>query len=140
MWTHIARNEQEIQFCLFPRALAVAERGWTELEHRSYEDFRQRLQGQFTRLQLQNIRFNVPEPECRVETKNGQEPVLTIHNPAGDVGQVFFSWDCAPTEKSAMRYEGPVVVPRGVRSVQAITILDDQWTSQIVKQEIPAKQ
>lgn len=140
LWTHIARNEREIQFCLFPRALAVAERGWTELEHRSYEDFRQRLQGQFTRMQLQNIRFNVPEPECRLETKNGQDPVLTIHNPAGDVGQVFFSWDRSPTEKSAMRYKGPVAVPRGIRCVQAITILDDQWTSQVVKQEIPAKQ
>jgi hexosaminidase len=42
-WSHIDRTESKIDYQLFPRALALAERAWSDINDRDYEDFKRRL-------------------------------------------------------------------------------------------------
>ncbi len=43
MWTHLARTEQAIDMSIFPRALALAEVGWTPADRREWGDFEARM-------------------------------------------------------------------------------------------------
>ena len=60
MWTHVARHLKDIQMAIFPRFLAVAEQGWTVRERKNFEDFTQRLQGQYKRLDNLGISYWKP--------------------------------------------------------------------------------
>jgi hexosaminidase len=60
MWTHVTRHLKDIQVAIFPRLLAVAEQGWAVRERRNYNDFSQRLQGQFKRLDNLGISYWKP--------------------------------------------------------------------------------
>jgi hexosaminidase len=41
-WSHIDRTASKIDYQLFPRMLALAERGWSDASNRDYENFRRR--------------------------------------------------------------------------------------------------
>lgn len=50
MWTHWARQTDDINRLVFPRLLAVAENAWLPGERKSFGDFRRRLQAHFAHL------------------------------------------------------------------------------------------
>lgn len=64
-WSHVARTESRIDFQLFPRTLALAERAWSEKQVTDYEDFEQRKQTHADWLKFFDIKYNRndnPEP------------------------------------------------------------------------------
>jgi hexosaminidase len=48
---------------LFPRLLAFAEAAWSPAEGKNYDDFRRRLRYQLNRLDRQDVRYRIPEPD-----------------------------------------------------------------------------
>lgn len=56
-WSHIDRTVSKIDYQLFPRALALAERGWSNANDRDYEDFRQRRDYHRGWLDLMNVKY-----------------------------------------------------------------------------------
>lgn len=64
-WSHIERTESRIDFMLFPRSLALAERAWSERSVKDYEDFNKRKIHHFKWLKFFDVKFNGnddPEP------------------------------------------------------------------------------
>lgn len=139
LWTHIARNEEEMNFCLFPRLSAVAERNWTERENKSFPDFLHRMQGQYARLAIKGVNFNVPEPVCSFERKDGTRSTLVIHNPAGKTGKVYYTLDGTEPSESSTLYKGAVLLPEETGSVQAVTIVKEGQKSRVTKAVAPPK-
>lgn len=43
LWTEFVTDRERMSFQIFPRLLAVAEIGWTELEMKKYSDFKSRV-------------------------------------------------------------------------------------------------
>lgn len=139
LWTHIARNEAEMNFCLFPRLSAIAERNWTETENKSYASFVHRLQGQFERMAMREVNFNVPEPVCSLESKENNKNILTIHNPAGRTGKIYYTLDGTEPTKTSKLYQEPVFLPEGTAAIKAVTIVRDKQKSHITKHAVPPK-
>jgi len=57
-WSHIDREPALVDRQLFPRLLAIAERGWSAKEVRDWPDFRRRLQAHLPRLVELGIRYH----------------------------------------------------------------------------------
>jgi hexosaminidase len=55
MWTHIATTERAIDYQIYPRALALAEVGWSPARARNWSDFADRLRFQNSRLRSLGI-------------------------------------------------------------------------------------
>ncbi len=56
-WSHIDREPEKVDRQLFPRLLAVAERGWSPRSSRDWEDFRKRLAAHLPLLKAMGISY-----------------------------------------------------------------------------------
>lgn len=54
-WTEYIPNEEHLEYMMFPRALAVAEIGWTPQELREWNDFKPRMNAHVTLLHKRGI-------------------------------------------------------------------------------------
>jgi hexosaminidase len=57
MWTESISDWGKLTYMTFPRIYAIAENGWTAQTNKNWDDFTDRLQIQFKKLEQQNIRY-----------------------------------------------------------------------------------
>ena len=60
LWGEAIEDINRLTYMTYPRALALSEAGWTEMEHRSWESFKQRLYPNLTYLMKQGVSVRVP--------------------------------------------------------------------------------
>lgn len=60
LWGEAIRDINRVTYMAFPRALALAEAGWTEMPQRSWESFKQRILPNLTDLMKSGVSFRVP--------------------------------------------------------------------------------
>jgi len=58
-WSHIDREPEKVDYQLFPRLLAIAERGWSPKDAVDWTDFSRRLRHQLVHLERFGIRYNL---------------------------------------------------------------------------------
>jgi hexosaminidase len=119
---------------MFPRLLAFAEAVWSPPAVRNYGDFRRRLPYQLGRLDKQDVRYRIPEPEGLKDFyTTSQHLAVVALSPHLPGAQMFYTLDGSePTDEStlyrdplqiALALEKPVslklvvVTPQGRRSV-----------------------
>lgn len=56
-WSHIDRTESKVDYQLFPRVLALAERAWSSESNKDFEDFRQRRNYHRGWLEMMNVKY-----------------------------------------------------------------------------------
>lgn len=56
-------DEAKRDYMIFPRILAVAEIGWTNLDRKDYKDFERRIENAYVRLDGHAINYHIPLPE-----------------------------------------------------------------------------
>ena len=75
-WTEYIKTEDHLEYMMFPRALAVAEIGWTPQDIRSWDDFKPRMNANIPILQRKGINaFTLSddiEATMKVDTVNKQ--------------------------------------------------------------------
>lgn len=62
-WSEYMYDEAKRDYMIFPRILAVAEIGWTNLDSKDYKDFERRIENAYVRLDGHAINYHIPQPE-----------------------------------------------------------------------------
>lgn len=62
-WSEYMYDESKRDYMIFPRILAVAEIGWTNLDRKDYKDFERRIENAYVRLDGHAINYHIPLPE-----------------------------------------------------------------------------
>ena len=62
-WSEYMYDEAKRDYMIFPRILAVAEIGWTNLDRKDYKDFERRIENAYVRLDGHAINYHIPQPE-----------------------------------------------------------------------------
>lgn len=62
-WSEYMYNTDLMEYRMYPRALAVAEIGWSPLTRKDYKDFERKLDNALVRLDAHNINYYIPQPE-----------------------------------------------------------------------------
>ncbi|MBQ8365132.1 MAG: beta-N-acetylhexosaminidase [Bacteroidaceae bacterium] len=60
LWGEAIRDINRVTYMAFPRALALAEAGWTEMPQRSWESFKHRILPNLTDLMKSGVSFRIP--------------------------------------------------------------------------------
>lgn len=60
VWTEYIPNTDHLEYMIFPRLLAMSEALWTDKQHKSWNDFEQRLQQHYLLLQRKSINYYRP--------------------------------------------------------------------------------
>lgn len=111
-WTEYIQTSDHLEYMMFPRALAVAEIGWTPQELRTWDDFKQRMNAHIPKLQAMGIHtFTLSdelEVTMRVDTVGKQ--IKVVLDAEKYPAEVRYTTDgSVPTASSAL-YSKPIVV------------------------------
>lgn len=69
VWTEYMPNQNQVEYMVFPRALALAEVGWTVQKNKNWDDFQSRLQKHYLLMQRFNLNYYPPSTELNILSK-----------------------------------------------------------------------
>lgn len=109
-WTEETPNEWILYYKEYPRAIAVAEMGWTAQSDRDWNDFRIRLDRHLIMLSHYGIQYGDPSRELQISLAPDKSGVPCISIAAETFEDIHYTLDGqAPTPDSPV-YEGPIAV------------------------------
>lgn len=109
-WSECTPNEQILYYKEYPRAIAVAEMGWTAQADRNWEDFQARLKRHLGLLSLYGIPYGAPSRELQIALVPDAAGKPCIRISAETDEPIHYTLDGSePTQESPV-YEGPVAV------------------------------
>lgn len=124
-WSEYMHTPTMVEYRLFPRALALAEVGWTRPEAKDFTDFQRRVDGDAAlRLKERHINFHIPQPE---QPGGSVDNLAFVSSDTITLGTtrplpiVYTTDGTLPTLQSA-RYEKPIVLHR-TTVVKTATVL-----------------
>ncbi|WP_454761543.1 family 20 glycosylhydrolase [Caulobacter segnis] len=126
VWTEHMQTDVRMQQMAFPRAIALAERGWTHEADISWDDFARRLPAEMARLKVLGVVANtVPfEPSPKLSAGEGGKTKLDIAAPLG-VGEVRYTTDGKTPTTASAAYTGALELAAGT-TIKARTFVDGQ--------------
>lgn len=60
LWGEAIKDINRLTYMTYPRGLAVAEAGWTQMEQRSWSSFQKRMYPNLMNLMMHGVSFRVP--------------------------------------------------------------------------------
>ncbi|WP_236974648.1 beta-N-acetylhexosaminidase [Membranihabitans maritimus] len=112
MWTEYVATNNKLEYMLFPRAIAMAEVGWTKPEHKDFAGFKTERLPVFLRgLEDDNVFFRIPEAEVKISNDNatGRRKVEII--PSVKNSHIYYTIDDHKADRTANEYDRPFLLP-----------------------------
>ncbi len=111
-WTEYIKDEKHLEYMMFPRALAVAEIGWTPQEDRSWEDFKPRMNANIPVLQRMGIHaFTLSdEIETTMEVDTSRREIQVTLDAEKYPAEIRYTTDGSIPTASSPLYNGPIAV------------------------------
>jgi len=111
-WTEYIKDEKHLEYMMFPRALAVAEIGWTPQEDRSWEDFKPRMNANIPVLQRMGIHtFTLSdEIETTMKVDTLRREIKVMLDAEKYPAEIRYTTDGSIPTASSRVYDGPIVV------------------------------
>jgi hexosaminidase len=128
LWTEYMPTTEKVEYMAYPRALALAEVGWSPKSARSWDSFRHRLLPQLFALDRLDVHYRFPgiyEGLERNRTVDGNTLVLELRPTIPDA-PIRYTLDGSQPNATSARYTGPLRVPLGPDGVSVVArvILD----------------
>ncbi len=119
LWTEYIRTPEQVEYMVYPRALALAEVVWTPRERRSWEDFVARLPAVLAHLERSGVPFRIPTVRGlggeRLTLGDRVTVRLSSVLPGADIR---YTLDGSDPIRESPRYEAPIPVSPGERPVE----------------------
>lgn len=111
-WTEYIKDEKHLEYMMFPRALAVAEIGWTPQEDRSWEDFKPRMNANIPVLQQMGINtFTLSdEIETTMVVDTLKKEIKVMLDAEKYPAEIRYTTDGSIPTASSPVYNAPIVV------------------------------
>lgn len=109
-WCEWIPSRERMQYMVFPRALAIAELGWSDPAQGYWEEFEQRMIGQFPRLSLMNVNYRMPDLTGfhKVNAFVGETDVEIV-SPDPSV-EIHYTTDGSVPSLESPLYTGPIKI------------------------------
>ena len=111
-WTEYIPTPEHLEYMMFPRALAVAEIGWTPQENRDWQDFKPRMNAQLPILQRKGIHaFTLSnEIEVTMNVDTVKREIAVVLDAEKYPAEIRYTTDgTTPTPQSTL-YKGAILV------------------------------
>lgn len=136
-WTEYIPTPEHLEYMMFPRALAVAEIGWTPQEKRDWQDFKPRVNAHIPVLQQMGLNpfplSNELEFDMVVDTI--QKEIRVTMDAEKYPAEIHYTTDGSTPTASSPIYQEPIVVKDSAKIVTGIFVngqLQDRVSEQRV--------
>lgn len=123
VWTEYINDENQLEYMIFPRILALAEVSWSAKQKKNWTGFFQRLQSQYLLLQRKNINYYRPSQQTTIssyiDTIKGVNNVLISSEKYKP--EIRYSTDGSGVNKQSTLYTGPFQV-KGITTIRSAVL------------------
>ncbi len=112
-WSEYMYDNEKMEYQMYPRAVAVAEVGWSPLARKDFNDFSKRLDANLLRLEEHNITYHIPMPE---QPDGSINKVVFVDNEAtiafetSRPTKMYYTLDGTEPTLSSKEYKSPIKV------------------------------
>ena len=136
-WTEYIPTPEHLEYMMFPRALAVAEIGWTPQEKRDWQDFKPRVNAHIPVLQRMGLNpfplSNELEFDMVVDTI--QKEIRVTMDAEKYPAEIHYTTDGSTPTASSPIYQEPIVVKDSAKIVAGIFV-NGQLQDRISEQRV----
>ncbi|MFI3286549.1 MAG: family 20 glycosylhydrolase [Rikenellaceae bacterium] len=144
LWSEYMYNTSLVEYQLYPRACALAEVAWSQVERKDYEDFSRRINNAYVRLDSYDVNYHIPQPEQpngsinHIAFVDDAQVEFTTSRPI----EMVYTLDGSEPTPDSTPYESPLkftksgvlkirsLLPSGVMSpVRTITLLQQPYAA-----------
>jgi len=124
LWTEAVPDERQIQYMVWPRAMALAEVLWSPKVDRYFDEFVDRVENHFKRLDAAQVKY----------ARSIYDPVITSARMPGDTAlrvqlstqiinlDLFYTFDTTNPDNYSHKYNGvPLAIPNGAAEIKVVT-------------------
>lgn len=121
-WTEYIQTPEHLEYMMYPRALAVAEIGWTPQEERSWDDFKPRMNAHIPLLHKRGINaFSLSdELEVTMQVDTLKKQIEVQLDAEKYPAEIRYTTDGTTPDASSLLYEKPVIVKDSAHLVAAL--------------------
>jgi len=114
-WTEQLQNMRNVQYMTWPRGLAVAETSWSPKEKKDWNNFSNKVEGQFEKLDAANVKFAKSIYDAIVTTQLNTKWELIV-NMEGEVENLkfYYTIDDQMPDNYSDQFTKPFVLPEDV--------------------------
>jgi len=127
VWTEFIKTEEDVEYMMLPRALALAEALWSARERKHLANFYQRLAIELVQLDKQSIKFWIPRPNGFKDRRLGAtERAIVDLGPIFGGTKIFYTRDGTKPDFAAIPYGAPFILDVPDKSevrIRAITVM-----------------
>ena len=124
LWTEQVYNTRHLQYMVWPRSLAIAECLWSPREKKDWNDFEQRVEAQFGRMDLEQVKYarSLFDPAFTVKKDYTANDSLSIELSTEVAGlDIYYSFDNSNPDSFYPKYTQPLSVPKDAEMLKVIT-------------------
>ena len=127
LWTEQVYNMRHAQYMIWPRAFAIAEVLWSPKEKKNWNDFVTRVEGQFERLDMANVKYapSMYEPIITASKKDTATIVVTLSTEVEGL-KIYYSFDNSFPDYFYPSYVAPLTVPKDASVMKVVTYRDNK--------------
>jgi len=127
LWTEQVYNMRHAQYMIWPRAFAIAEVLWSPKEKKNWNDFVTRVEGQFERLDMANVKYapSMYEPIITASKKDTATIVVTLSTEVEGL-KIYYSFDNSFPDYFYPSYVAPLMVPKDASVMKVVTYRDNK--------------
>ena len=132
LWTEQIQRFRTVQYMLWPRALAVAETVWSPKEKKNWNDFTDRVELQFERMDMAQIRYarSIYDPIITVKDVKGS-PEITMKAEIEGL-DIYYSIDESIPDNFFPKYTSPILIPADAAHLKVITYKKGKQVGQLI--------
>jgi len=132
LWTEQIQRFRTVQYMLWPRALAVAETVWSPKEKKNWNDFTNRVELQFERMDMAQIRYarSIYDPIITVKDVKGS-PEITMKAEIEGL-DIYYSIDESIPDNFFPKYTSPILIPADAAHLKVITYKKGKQVGQLI--------
>ena len=112
MWTESITDWGKLTYMTFPRLYAIAENAWTKQENKDWIEFTQRLETQFARLDLQQVRYAVSALSPKILHKKQGEKILVELNTEFPNLDIYYTLNGTEPTLASIKYKEPFLLSK----------------------------
>jgi len=127
LWDEQVYNVRHRQYMVWPRSLAVAEDFWSQKDKKDWNNFEQRVEGQFGRLDIEQVKYARSMFDAIITTKKDVTAYDSITVDLSTEVQgldIYYSFDNSNPDNFYPKYTSTLSIPKEAAWLKVITYRD----------------
>ena len=137
LWTEQIYNMRHLEYMIWPRAMAIAEDVWTPKAKKNWDDFSDRVQKQFPRLDEAHIKYapSIYDPIFEVSKDDSGQLKITLSTEIKGL-DIHYSFDNSFPDNYYPTYTSPLTPPEDAVMLKVVTYKGDKKMGRMISMPI----